>query len=190
MNELPLWNSLVSWVQGRIYPPREETVPTSEFMAQNGRSLEVPAKIITDIKQTRMVVARKLEARLQEIDLSLTGLNGHDLDIEFRDLRAPDYYFYITFKQPGFYRYPEIPQAGYAAVIRNIKVPYSLQNMGLGTRIVKTFEDVVTGEGIRLLAASEIRSKDAEKFWIRNGYLIPQEELLNAPRLLMYKIIN
>lgn len=86
----------------------------------------------------------------------------------------------------GFYA--ELPQEP-TAVIRNIRIPSKLRGRGLGPKIVGAWEEGLSGQGVRVFTAVNIKDKLAMDFWRKLGYQIPQGESHKAIPYCMYKEI-
>ncbi len=100
------------------------------------------------------------------------------LDLISKSFQFGNFSFWGGILPVGLYdsRLPVAP----AAAIKNIRIPKDLRRQGLGSEVVKTWEDTLTQQGIKTFLALNL-TKESMKFWQEMGYEPLSEEGSGKP---------
>lgn len=136
-----------------------------------------------------------LEAKLEKAATPLQAIINEPLIIDPKDPlnihagvnSGGRFSFWAGLEPLGFHA--ELPSEP-TAVIKNLRVPETLRGQGLGSRIVKVWEDELSKEGINIFAATNIKDSAAIEFWKKLGYQIPKSEFQKNIPYYMYKVVK
>lgn len=164
-------------------PGLPEAVPTPESEEERERRRWVG--VLNDARiEIEEIVQNEPGIDPEDAELSIDRLH---LDLESRYFQNGSFAFWGGFSKD--LAFPELrSKQDLIPVIKNLRIPESMRGRGVGTNIAKAWEKVMTSYNFDYLVATNIDTKDAVKFWKKQGFQLKPSDSEDNPYYMFKKI--
>ena len=177
-------------------------------MGQNGKIdlMEVREGVEPSLKQRELNSIRKEKfidvltstaAKIKSLTVMEEGINPEEaefridkLHLDIESVRPQSGSFSFWGGLVGKLSFPELQtMQDYVPVIKNLRLPQTARGAGLGSSIVKVWEDAMVTNGFKTLAVTNVSGPEAVLFWKKHGYSMREGEIKKEAPYYMYKTL-